>query len=152
MTLWEISPLQHADIDPILEIERLSFKSPWSRNSFLDELACSDAFSHVVKPETDFQQRPIIAYVCARLTIDEFHILKIAVAPDQRGRGIATRLLNHLFNLALAKGADTAFLEVRPSNTPAINLYKKAGFHFIGRRPKYYPETGEDALVMTKHL
>jgi ribosomal-protein-alanine N-acetyltransferase len=98
------------------------------------------------------QDDPVIAYVCLRQIDAAMHLLKVAVAPAWRKRGIATWLLNSCFK----KIADTELravqLEVRPANTAAQALYKKLGFKLIGIRPKYYTDTGEDALVLVKQL
>ncbi len=94
----------------------------------------------------------IIAYICFRMIADEMHILKIAVAPEWRHQGIALWLLEKSLENAVKKGAEVTYLEVRPSNNPAIGLYNKAGFRVVGKRPNYYSETREDALVMIKYL
>jgi len=80
------------------------------------------------------------------------YILKIAVTPKRQRQGIATWLLRKSFLLASEKNARVAFIDVRPSNVPAIKLYKKLGFQTVGIRPNYYTETREDALVMRKRL
>jgi ribosomal-protein-alanine N-acetyltransferase len=86
------------------------------------------------------------------MTLDEIHLLKIAVAPRWRRRGIATWLLGFCFGLAQRRNARKVYLEVRRSNGSAIDLYDKVGFQIIGTRPKYYTDTGEDALIMMKSL
>jgi ribosomal-protein-alanine N-acetyltransferase len=80
------------------------------------------------------------------------HILKVAVTPALRGQGIASWLLERCFKLSVEHGARSAHLEVRPSNRPAVGLYRKLGFEVIGKRPKYYSDTKEDALLMMKIL
>ena len=94
----------------------------------------------------------IVAYAFIRRVADELHILKIAVTPARRGHGIATWFLNSCFTMGTRQGANSVFLEVRPSNIPAVELYEKLGFKEIGRRPKYYSDSKEDALVMMKKL
>lgn len=86
------------------------------------------------------------------MVVTELHIIRIAVAPDFRSRGVATWLLKQCFKLAGKKDFDCAFIEVRPSNHAAIALYRKLGFDVVGTRPHYYPESGEDAWVMRKKL
>ena len=137
------------DIEAILVLERNSFAMPWSRLSFLEELSCKTAFNHVARSENG---RSVIGYHFFRIIADEMHILKIATAPEWRCCGAASQILEKSFQQALEAGAVSAFLEVRPSNTPALALYKKLGFQIIGKRPGYYPETGEDALVLMKNL
>jgi ribosomal-protein-alanine N-acetyltransferase len=80
------------------------------------------------------------------------HVLKIAVTPQWRSLGIASWLLEKSLSVNKNKGIAKSFLEVRTSNIPAIGLYQKLGFKVIGRRPHYYSDTQEDALVMINHL
>jgi len=144
--------ITESDIDAILPIESLSFQRPWGRCSFLSELGLPGAENLAVRhTDPDGHQR-IVAYVFFRLVADEMHILKIAVAPSWRCRGIATVLMNKSLELAGNKGCRAAYLEVRPANTAADMLYRKLGFSVIGKRTNYYSETGEDALVMRKEL
>ena len=146
---WSIVTLDESHIDGIIAIEKRSFQQPWQRISFLGELSCRDALDVVVLDPLGGQ---ILAYACLRLTLDEIHLLKIAVAPRWRRRGIATWLLDFCFGLAQRRNARKVYLEVRRSNVPALDLYSKIGFQIIGKRPKYYTDTGEDALIMTKSL
>ena len=93
-----------------------------------------------------------MAYIFVRFLTDEMHIMKIAVAPQWRNRGLGEALLSAVQTEGNRRGAATALLEVRSANIAAINLYKKTGFQTIGIRPNYYPQTGESALVMSKRL
>ncbi|MDM8535332.1 ribosomal protein S18-alanine N-acetyltransferase [Desulfobacterales bacterium HSG17] len=142
-------PAKEPDIDSILEIEKVSFTRPWSRQLFIDELSCKTALNYAAKSDTNAL---ITGYHFFRLIADEMHILKIAVSPLWRCCGIASQILEKSIGLALKKGAIKSFLEVRPSNTSALSLYGKMGFQLIGKRPGYYPETGEYALVFMKNL
>ena len=152
MPHWHLAAATPQDLDDILFIDRKAFKRPWHRQSFSDELDRKDAFSYVVRTHLDDKRSAIIAYVFARIILNEMHILRIAVAADYQDRGLATWLLQQCFKLAKHKQVDAVYIEVRPSNTSAIALYHKSGFRQLGTRPNYYPETGEDALVMVKHL
>ena len=140
------------DIDAVVKIESGCFPTPWSISAFREELSYKNAFDWVAKDTSDRHRNSIIAYICSRLINHELYILKIAVIPKRQRQGIATWLLKNSFLLAAEKGARTVFLDVRPSNIPAIKLYKKLGFQTVGIRPNYYPETREDALVMRKSL
>jgi ribosomal-protein-alanine N-acetyltransferase len=94
----------------------------------------------------------IIAYVFVRIFANKMHIMRIAVAQDFKSHGVATRLLRQCLKLAEEKSADAVLIEVRPTNKSAIGLYRSAGFELQGTRPSYYPDSGEDALLMVKHL
>ena len=152
MAQCQVTPVNPADINPIMEIERESFSWPWKRVSFLGELQNRHAYSYLVKLCDSAHADRVIAYIFFRQLKEELHIMKIAVTPDWRSRGIASRLLKKCFTTGLKQGATSAFLEVRPSNASAMALYSKKGFRLIGRRPKYYTDTREDALVLMKNL
>ena len=153
MNGWQIETInRRIDLEPILAIEQLSFQWPWGRLFFEDELSCQNACSYVVKSAGADTEAQIAAYAFLRRAANELHVLKIAVAPAQRGQGMATWFLNHCFVMAAQQGAGSVYLEVRRSNIAAIKLYKKLGFREIGRRPNYYPDSNEDALVMMKDL
>lgn len=147
-----LSVLSLHDIERILAIEEVSFKAPWSRTLFLEELACKTAFNYVVKLTGSEKHELVIAYICSRIIGCEMSILRIAVSPEWRNLGIASWLLDKCFIMARDKGATSVFLEVRESNSAAIALYGKLGFISVGKRPAYYPETGEDAVVLMKKL
>ena len=152
MNGWQIATINKTDLEPILAIEQLSFKWPWGRISFEGELSCQNACNYVVKSADADTELQIVAYAFLRRVADELHILKIAVIPAQRGHGLATWFLNQCFTRSTRQGANFVFLEVRPSNIPAIELYQKLGFEEIGRRPNYYTNSMEDALIMMKKL
>jgi len=149
---WHLSALTESDIKQILLIEKISFKQPWSSKLFLEELSSKDALDYVVKLNCSDKPGQVIAYLCSRITRGEMSILRIAVATKWRNSGIARWLLNRCFEIALTKGVTSVFLEVRESNNAATALYSKLGFMSVGKRPNYYHETGEDALVFMKKL
>ena len=144
-------PFDEQHIETVVSIESASFKNPWQRKAFLSELKCAESTAYVVKRSLQ-QDDPVIAYVCLRQIDAAMHLLKIAVEPDWRERGIATWLLTRCFKKITDQGLQFIQLEVRPGNTAAQALYKKLGFKLIGIRPKYYTDTGEDALVLAKQL
>jgi ribosomal-protein-alanine N-acetyltransferase len=148
----QLCRLTSEDIQPVLEIEHLSFRRPWRQQSFVSELTCQQACALVVRLKSQGAADEIAGYMCLRFILNEMHILKIAVAQARRRRGIATWLLGKAFQLGMQRGAVLAQIEVRPSNEPALALYQKLGFEYLARRPGYYPETGEDALVLVKYL
>ena len=148
----QLAHINHADLEPILEIEQNSFQWPWGRLSFEGELRVRNACNYAVKSTEVKTCGQVIAYAFWHLVVDEVHVLKVAVAPAWRGQGIASRLLDRCFTLGIGQGAKSAHLEVRPSNIAAIELYQKLGFELVGRRPKYYTDSKEDALLMMKIL
>jgi len=150
---WQLGTINQADeLEPVLAIEQRSFRWPWGRLSFEGELSCQNACNYIVKSSANGAGEQVVAYVFFRREADELHLLKIAVSPARRRHGIATRLLERCFAISAKQGATSVHLEVRPSNTPAIELYLKLGFKVIGRRHKYYADTKEDAILMMKNL
>jgi len=93
-------------------------------------------------------RRQVWAYLIYWVVAEEMHILNLAVHPQRRRRGLARRLLIQAMTHARTLGAQVAWLEVRPSNQPALNLYYSLGFQEMGRRPRYYEDTQEDALLL----
>ena len=152
MNWWRIATINETDLEPILSIEQLSFQWPWGRVSFEDELSSQNASSYAVRSAQADKESQIVAYAFLRRVADELHILKVAVTPALRGLGIATWFLNRCFTMGYQQGANSVYLEVRPSNIPAIELYEKLGFIEVGRRPNYYTDSKEDALLMMKKL
>jgi ribosomal-protein-alanine N-acetyltransferase len=152
MPSWQLEVITPEDLNRVLTIDYLAFKRPWNRNLFLDELSCDHAFNFSVRYNQTNQGLAIIAYVFCRMVLTELHIIRIAVAQDFRTLGVATWLLQQCFKLVEQKDFDSVYIEVRPSNKAAIALYRKLGFHLIGTRPNYYPDSNEDALVMKKQL
>jgi ribosomal-protein-alanine N-acetyltransferase len=148
----QLATINRADLEPILAIEQHSFQWPWGRISFEGELNSQNTCNYVVKSAEGDTCGQVIAYAFLRLAADELHILKIAVRPAWRGQGIATWLLERCFIISAGQGAKSAHLEVRPSNIPAVEFYQKLGFQVIGRRPKYYADSKEDAVLMMKSL
>jgi ribosomal-protein-alanine N-acetyltransferase len=140
------------DLDKILTIDRNAFQQPWHRKSFLEELACENAYGYAVKTQRVDHRTEIIAYAFLRVLLTEMHILRLAVAAEFQAIGVASWLLQQCFSLAKQKKVYSVYIEVRPTNKTAIALYRKSGFQLLAKRPAYYPETGEDALVMVKHL
>ena len=137
----EVRRLVYGDLPSVLAIERRSFQTPWSLAMFVLELSKPSGICLCVSSGA-----AIAGYmVCSRYT-DVWHLMNIAVAPDQRRRGIATLMMESLFEQA---GEDARYtLEVRASNGAAIAMYERFGFRPSGHRRRYYHDNGEDALVM----
>jgi [ribosomal protein S18]-alanine N-acetyltransferase len=138
------------DLPQIVEIERLSFDNPWSRNSFLRELSLP--FSRTtVAFTTKGTTEAIMGYLCRWLVADECHILNVAVHPMARRTGIGAGLMEDAINEAKREQARFITLEVRRSNLAARSLYRKLGFEERRLRRNYYG-SGEDAIVMELYL
>ena len=135
------------DVKSIWEIERLSFTSPWSLWSFLAELGNSLSTILVAGPPPP-QTWETRGYLIYWLVAEEMHIMNLAVDPKYRRQGIARALLTDGLSRARAQGAEVAWLEVRPSNQAAQALYESFGFKNVGRRPRYYADNQEDALLL----
>ncbi|MBE2295532.1 MAG: ribosomal protein S18-alanine N-acetyltransferase [Phycisphaerales bacterium] len=141
--------MSYADLREVIAIERRAYEFSWTEGIFRD---CIRVGYHCQVMETSHGF--IQSYGIMSAAADEAHILNLCVRPELRGHGLAQRTLDHLLGLAHAAKVQTIFLEVRPTNTPALRLYQSAGFCEIGVRPGYYPATKgrEDALVMAKSL
>lgn len=140
----ELREMQEDDIEGVREIEKKSFSSPWSKESFLYELYQNKLAKYIVL-EYDGS---IVAYVGLWLIHEDIHITNIAVDPEHRDKGLGKKLLKFLILYAKSKGYKYITLEVRPSNETAVKLYEKLGFKTIGVRPSYYRDNGEDAILM----
>jgi [ribosomal protein S18]-alanine N-acetyltransferase len=136
-----IRRLTYGDLPSVISIERRSFPTPWSLAMFVLELSKPSGICLAAEDENG-----LIGYlVCARYD-EVWHLMNVAVVTENRRRGIASELIDRLFEEA---GADARFtLEVRVSNLPAIAMYERIGFRSAGRRRSYYHDNGEDALIM----
>jgi ribosomal-protein-alanine N-acetyltransferase len=141
-------PMAVSDLDQVLDIERASFPTPWTRAAFCYEIEQNK----VARCTVLRGRRGIVGYLCLWEIGHEIHITNLAVHPEWRRRGVARQLLGAALIEGVARGVTLAFLEVRPSNTRALALYESLGFQVIGRRNGYYFDTGEDALVMEARL
>jgi len=131
------------DLPEILKIERISFSTPWSEYSFLNEIYKKYAISRVAMFE-----RNIVGYICTNYVLHEAHILNLAVHPDFRRQGIATVMMDEALKELKKKGCVFIYLEVRASNTGAIKFYELFKFKVVDVRKKYYIDPNEDALLM----
>lgn len=133
-----------ADLDAVVAIEEATFPTPWSKESFRQELERNVAARYLVA-EKDGR---VIGYGGAWVILDESHITNIAIEESQRGNGYGRVLTQALMQYLANLGAEYATLEVRKSNTRAQNLYKSLGFIQLGVRKRYYEDNNEDALLM----
>lgn len=129
----------------MLPLEQACFSMPWSENQFRDAFAQKNFAAFGLRAPS--AQDVILAYISFYHAAGELEILNIAVSPEHRRRGRGGRLLCMALQVAQKMDMQRAVLEVRVNNTPAIRLYERTGFVRVGRRPRYYADTGEDALV-----
>ncbi|MES2196347.1 MAG: ribosomal protein S18-alanine N-acetyltransferase [Pseudomonadota bacterium] len=145
-----VEPATMRDAARLAQLHGASFHRGWGEAEFETMLSERNTLVHRLR-----QGRKIIGFAVSRLAADEAEILSIAVAADQRGRGLSRNLLmTHLGHLA-GRGVRTIFLEVEENNQPARRLYERAGFAVVGRRERYYREAnGEqlNALLMRRDL
>ncbi len=136
-----------ADLDGVLAIEDASFNNPTTREWYEAELKRPEVCHIYVLRTTDC----LVAAFCAFWRVDDqIHINNLAVRPELRGQGLASRLLADVMAELAVAGATRATLEVRRSNVPALRLYAKAGFVEAGVRRNYYTQPVEDALVLVR--
>jgi [ribosomal protein S18]-alanine N-acetyltransferase len=133
------------DIPSVHLIERASFVVPWPDDAYRNEIQTNRLATYVVARAGD----EVVGFAGLWVMVDEAHVTTFAVHPRWRRRGVGERLLLALVDLAQARRAREATLEVRLSNMPARRLYEKYGFRPVGIRPRYYSDNGEDALIMT---
>lgn len=136
--------MQMADLDAIMAIEPTIYPYPWSRGNFSDSL--NAGYSCWVLQ----QNQHMIGYAVLMPVLDEAHLLNLSIAATHQGQGLGRALLEHMLQIARRHGALNIFLEVRPSNRPALRLYENMGFNEMAIRRGYYPAKSgrEDAILM----
>ena len=135
------------DAPAIANLEKLCFSDPWSEKSIASEV--NNPLSYWLVAE---ENREIAGYVGSQSVLDAADMMNLAVNPAYRRKGIGEALVNALTQYLVQNNIIALLLEVRVSNLPAIALYEKLGFVQVGRRPKYYHNPREDALILRKEL
>ena len=130
-------------VDDVYEIEKTCFLNPWSREDIAKQLELDTSYFYVA--EVDGKA---VGYMGLQIFSGEGYVTNIAVLPNFRGRGIAQALINE----QLKNEMEFITLEVRESNTPAVNLYTKMGFKNVGVRPNFYSNPTENAIIMTRYI
>ncbi len=143
----QIEPMDEKHISGIAKIEKLSFSVPWSEDGIRSELQNDTA--HFIAAVTDSK---VLGYIGAHEICGEAYITNVAVLPEYRHLGIGETLINAATEGAKTRRCDFISLEVRISNTPAIELYKKQGYNIVGERKNFYSNPTENAFIMTKYL
>jgi ribosomal-protein-alanine N-acetyltransferase len=137
--------MNEAHVAQIAQLEKRCFSDPWSENSIRSELTGRLSL-WVVALDGD----TVAGYIGSQSVLGESDMMNVAVAPEYRRRGIAQALILELIRRLSQQGNRSLMLEVRASNIPAITLYHKLGFAQVGRRPNYYRNPKEDALILRK--
>ena len=141
----EYIPMNEEHVAPIAQLEKICFSDPWSERSIAYELTNPLSAWFVA-----VEDGAVLGYVGSQAVLDEADMMNIAVSPEARRRGIAQGLVEVLVAALQEKEVRCLTLEVRASNDPAITLYHKLGFTQVGRRPNYYRNPKEDALILRK--
>lgn len=149
---FRIRPMTEEDLPPVLEIEKIAFKHPWSPELLKRELTHDWSTILLCEERQADGTYRILGFAIFWLVHDELHILNVATDPSQRRRGVARVVMDAAIARAKEHKCTLATLEVRRSNEAALNLYKDLGFRPVGIRPNYYVDEAEDAIVMVKDL
>jgi ribosomal-protein-alanine N-acetyltransferase len=142
-----IVEMNEVHVSQVAELEKRCFPDPWSERSIASELSNQLALWLVAE-----DNGVVAGYIGSQTVPDESDMMNVAVHPDYRRRGIAEALVNTLCDALKERGSVSLTLEVRASNEPAKALYEKLGFEQVGRRPNYYRNPKEDALILKKML
>ena len=140
----ELRRLDQHDLDTVEEIERASYPTPWSRSMFAAELRKPSS----IALGAYLEEGELVGYAFVSRYVDAWHVMNVAVAPAFRRRGIASTLLERLFEVTASDPRRGYTLEVRVTNAEAIRLYERLGFESRGIRRGYYTDNREDALIM----
>lgn len=140
-----IVKMDTSHVSQVAELEKLCFSDPWSEKSIGSEL--ENKLAHWLVSVKD---GCVTGYVGSQTVMGETDMMNIAVHPDHRRQGIAEELVSALVSDLKQQGSHCLTLEVRASNLPAQKLYEKLGFSLVGRRPRYYHNPREDALILRK--
>lgn len=143
-----IRDMRAADLPQVLDIESASFATPWSSRTFLNLLRRPNAALFVAEDSA----RRVLGYAVVWFAGPEGELGDVAVRTERRRAGIGSALVDRVLAEAAERGATEVYLEVRESNEGAMNLYLGLGFEVVGRRPSYYTEPVEDALLMRKSV
>lgn len=142
-----LRPATPADLPALAELERGAFSDPWTEFQLRSALDWPGAVALVSEDGDGLR-----GYVLGRVVVDQAEILSLAVVAGHRRRGLGRELLGGALALMVERGARSAWLEVRVSNDAARAMYESAGFVAAGRRPDYYRQPLEDALILRREL
>lgn len=138
-------PMEKDDIPEVVKLEKMCFSQPWSEKAFLDAFDGGNSYFAVAKTEDNLT----VGYGGMYFASGEGYVYNIAVKKEYRGQKIGQMLVQKLIDYSVSKNLEFLSLEVRESNTAAINLYNKMGFKTLGKRKGFYSDPKEDAFIMT---
>lgn len=146
--LASLRPMREHDLAQVVAVEQRAYEYPWSLGIFADCLRVGYCCWTLAEAET------VLGYCIMAVAADEAHVLNVCVDPGRQRQGHGRRMLEHMIDLARGHRATILFLEVRPSNAAAIELYAGLGFRQLAVRRNYYParDGREDALVLALNL
>lgn len=148
--ICQIRPMRVEDIPQVAALDQASFSLPWPESAYRYEIKENPHSVPLVAERPD-GSGTIIGLLVLWLIIDEAHIATIAVRAEERQQGLGATMLAEALKIAISKGMASATLEVRAGNLAAQRLYRRFQFEEISRRPRYYRDNQEDALIMTIH-
>ncbi|NVM77353.1 ribosomal-protein-alanine N-acetyltransferase [Duganella sp. SG902] len=149
--VWDLArlnyePMRKSDLPDVFALEQSVYPHPWSMANFEDSL--NSNYEAWILRDRDGD---LLGYFLLMAVVDEAHLLNVAVSAERQGQGLGRFLLNQAVACSRGLGMESVLLEVRPSNTRALEIYERYGFKQIGRRRGYYPAANgqrEDAIVM----
>ena len=136
------------DLDAVAALEAACFTNPWTREMLERDVQTDVTRVYVLRDEAG----AVVAFCTCWVVLDELHVNTVAVDPGRRRAGLGTKLMNQVMDEAVQAGARRATLEVRATNVPARELYAALGFTEAGRRPGYYTQPDDDAIILWKEL
>ncbi|MEQ1857447.1 MAG: ribosomal protein S18-alanine N-acetyltransferase [Longimicrobiales bacterium] len=144
----EVRTMRAEDVDAVVAIETDTFTSPWRRDTFLELIDRPTLELFVM----EHRSLGIVGYAVLWCILDQGELANLAIVPELRGRGLGTRLLGRVVDVARTRGVETLYLEVRDSNRTALGLYSRFGFSQVGLRRGYYDRPKEDARILMAKL
>lgn len=151
---FDVHPFHSRDLDDVLAIEQESFSEPWTRAMFEAELRGNpfSRFLGAFRAGEETSAKPLLGYICYWMVFEELRLMNLAVRPDYRRQGIASRLVRHAIGEGMTHGTTRALLEVRAGNRVGRQLYQALRFREYGCRRSYYTNPNEDAILMQLSL
>lgn len=144
----EVRAMRAEDVDAVVAIETEAFSSPWRRETFLELIGRRNLELLVIEHGSE----GIVGYAVLWCILDQGELANLAIKPAMRGKGLGTRLLGRVVEVAREQGVETMYLEVRESNAAALELYRRFGFSQVGLRRGYYDHPKEDARILMAKL